>query len=585
MKRILLAALVVAGLVTPVSTAGAADGYPDLAAAFDNVGVSTAAQPGAADLDGSGHSLIAEDLAAAGWAPGRTVTVDGAPLALPAYSPGAPDNVVAAGQRIEGTFSGAALSFLVTSTGTASAGTGTIEYADGHAQTFQLGAPDWYFGPGDRMTVSFPRWNTPSGPNAFSAKLYTVSVPLDPGAPATAVTLPTIGSGAALHVFALGVRPAAGPWVGTWAAATDDGLAAGPWTERTLRMVEHTSRGGSQVRVRLDNAYDPGPLVVGHATVAVRQAGATPVSTPVTLTFGGQPEAGLPAGGQAVSDPLPFAVPADADLLVSLYLKGTVTNAPAHSVGLQDMYTTADGTGDHTADAGGFPTAGTFGFWTILSGIDVADAGPAGSVVAFGDSITDGYSSTPNTNSRWPNFLARRLLARGPDSAPGVVDEGIAGNRILQDAFSGFPDGRTAGVSGLARLGHDLISQPGARTAIVLEGINDINSDTSADDVIAGLKQIATELHAAHIRVLAATLTPIKGCSCSNDAHLAARDQVNTFIRTSTGVFDGWVDFDAAVRDPADPEAMLPVYDSGDHLHPGDAGYRAMAEAIPLDAL
>ncbi|MFJ1767206.1 SGNH/GDSL hydrolase family protein [Amycolatopsis sp. NPDC088138] len=585
MKRILLAALVVAGLVTPAGAADAAVSYPNLAAAFDNVGVSTAAQPAAADLDGSGHSLIAEDLAAAGWDPGRTVTVDGAPLQFPAYAPGTRDNVVADGQRIEGSFSGAALSFLVTSTGTASTGSGTIEYADGHVRTFQLGAPDWYFGPGDRMTVSFPRWNTPSGPNPFSAKLYTVSIPLDPGVPATAVTLPVITNGAALHVFALGTRPAPGPWAGTWAAATDDGLDAGPWTERTLRMVEHTSRGGAQVRVRLDNAYDPGPLVVGHATVAVRQAGATPVSTPVTLTFGGQPEAGLPAGGQAVSDPLPFAVPADADLLVSLYLKGTVTNAPAHSIGLQDMYTTADGTGDHTADVGDFPSAGTFGFWTILSGIDVADADTAGSVVAFGDSITDGYSSTPNTNSRWPNFLAQRLLTSGQAAVPGVVDEGIAGNRILQDAFSGFPDGRTAGVSGLARLNHDLISQTGARTAIVLEGINDINSDASADDVIAGLKEIAAELHAAHIRVLAGTLTPIKGCGCSNDAHLAARDQVNTFIRTSTGVFDGWVDFDAAVRDPADPEAMLAAYDSGDHLHPGDAGYRAMAAAVPLGAL
>ncbi|MEV7045241.1 SGNH/GDSL hydrolase family protein [Amycolatopsis sp. NPDC051061] len=579
MKRILPVAVLVAGLLVPAGPADAAVTYPGLAAAFDNAGTSPAGAPASANLDGSGHSLIAEDLTAAGWDRGRVVTVDGAPMRLPAAAPGTPDNVVADGQRIRDRFAGAALSFLVTSTGTATEGTGQLEYAGGHLQDFRLGAPDWFFGPTDRLTVAFPRWNTPAGPSAFSAKLYTVSVPLDPGVPVTAVTLPKTTSGGALHVFSIGTRPAAGPWTATWATATDDGLAAGPWTERTLRMVEHTSRGGSQVRIRLDNAYDPGPLVIGHATIAVRGAGAVPARTPVTLTFGGQREAALPAGGQAVSDPVPFAVPAGADLLVSLYLKGTVTNAPMHSVAVQDMYTTADGTGDHTADVAEFPSAGTFGFWTILSGIDVTGPGGTGTTVAFGDSITDGYLSTPNTNSRWPDFLARRLPGRA------VVNEGISGNRILQDAFSGVPDGRTAGVSALARLNHDLISRPGVRTAIVLEGINDINSGASAADVIAGLKEIAAELHAARIRVLAGTLTPIKGCTCSSDAHLAARDEVNAFIRDNGGVFDGWADFDAAIRNPADPEAMLAGYDSGDHLHPGDAGYRAMAAAVPLDRL
>lgn len=579
MKRILLAALLAGGLLVPAGTADAAVTYPDLASAFDNTSTSPAAAPTAADFDGGGHSLVAEDLTAAGWDRGRVVTVDGAPLRLPAAAPGTPDNVVADGQRVRGRFAGAALSFLVTSTGAGTEGTGTLEYADGHVQDYRLDVPDWIVGPGSRLTVVFPRWNTPAGPSAVPAKLYTASIPLDANVPVTAVTLPKASAGGALHVFSIGTRPAAGPWTATWATATDDGLAAGPWTERTLRMVEHTGRGGSGVRIRLDNAYDPGPLVVGHATIAVRSVGAVPVRTPVTLTFGGRQETALPAGGQAVSDPLPFSVPAGADLLVSLYLKGTVTNAPMHSVALQEMYTTADGTGDHTGDGVAFPSAGTFGFWTILAGIDVTGPGGPGAVVAFGDSITDGYSSTPNTNSRWPDFLARRLPGRA------VVNEGISGNRILQDAFSGYPDGRTAGVNALARLNHDVISQPGARTAIVLEGINDINSGTAAEDVIAGLKRIAAGLHAARIRVLAGTLTPIKGCSCSSDAHLAARSQVNAFIRDNGGVFDGWVDFDAAVRDPADPETMRAVYDSGDHLHPGDAGYAAMAAAVPLDRL
>ncbi|MDX3195819.1 SGNH/GDSL hydrolase family protein [Streptomyces sp. MN03-5084-2B] len=577
MKRILPTVLLAAGLLVPAGPADAAVTYPDLASAFDNTGTSPAASPSAADLDGFGHSLVAEDLTAAGWDRGRVVTVDGAPLRLPTAAPGTPDNVVADGQRIRGRFAGAALSFLVTSTGAATEGAGTLEYADGRVRGFRLGAPDWIAGPGSRLTVALPHWNTPDGPGVVPAKLYTVSVPLEPGVPVVAVTLPKTASGGRLHVFAIGARPTPGPWTATWATATDDGLAPWPWTERTLRMVEHTSRGGTQVRIRLDNAYDPGPLVVGHATIAVRSVGAVPVRPPVTLTFGGRREAALPAGGQAVSDSLPFSVPAGADLLVSLYLKGTVTNAPMHSVALQEMYTTADGTGDHAGDGVAFPSAGTFGFWTVLAGIDVA--GPGGTIVAFGDSITDGYSSTPNTNSRWPDFLARRLPGRA------VVNQGISGNRILQDAFSGYPDGRTAGVHALARLNHDLISQPGVRTAIVLEGINDINTGTSAEDVIAGLTRIAAELHAAGIRVVAGTLTPIKGCGCSSDAHLAARNQVNAFIRDNGGVFDGLADFDAAVRDPADPEAMRAVYDSGDHLHPGDAGYHAMAAAVPLDRL
>ncbi|MFD2416217.1 GDSL-type esterase/lipase family protein [Amycolatopsis pigmentata] len=598
-RRIALHFGIVLSLVWAAIVAGSADqaaasatsiptGLRDLSAVFDNVGISAAGAPGSANLDGSGHSLVAEDLVAAGWDGGRAVTVDGAPLRFPAFAPGRPDNVVADGQRVRGGFVGAALSFLVTSTGTATTGTGAIAYADGHVQSYELGAPDWFFGPGDRMTVSFPRWNTPDGPSPFSAKLYTVSIPLAPGIPVKAITLPKISSGGSapsLHVFALGVRPGAGPWTATWTTATDDGLAAGPWTDRTLRMVEHTSRGGLGMRIRLDNAYDPGPLLVGHATIAVQREGSTPVSTPVTVTFGGRREVGLPAGGQAVSDPVPFFVPADANLLVSLYLKGTVRNAPAHSVALQDMYTTADGSGDHAADRGDFPSTGTFAFWTVLAGIDVAGPVLTGSVVAFGDSITDGYSSTPGTNSRWPDFLARRVLASKRFFAPGVVNEGISANKILQDQFSGFPDGRTGGVSGLARLNHDLISQPGVRTAIVLEGINDVNAGTQATDVIAGLTRIAAELHAARVRVLVGTLTPIKGCSCATDGHMAARDQVNAFIRNNAGVFDGWIDFDAAVRDPGDPEAMLPVYDSGDHLHPSDAGYRVMANAIRLDAL
>ena len=586
MKRILLVTALIAGLTT-AGTASAATTYPNLAAAFDNVAVSTADSPATADIDGSGHSFVAEDLAAAGWRPGTTVTVGGTKLALATTAPGTPDNVAANGQKIRLRGSGSALSFLVTSTGAATTGTGVIGYADGTTQNYELGAPDWFFGPTDTMALAAPRWNTPTGPGAFSGKLYVVSVPLKTGGQVTSVTLPPIGSTGSmprLHVFSLGFRPVSGPWTATWSAAIDDGLAPWPWTERTLRMVEHTSVGGPLTRIRLDNAFGPAPLTVGHATIAVRKSGETPVSTPVTLTFGGARQVTMPAGGQAMSDAVPFAVPADSDLLVSLYLPGTVQNAPMHNIASQDMYSSADGAGDHAADGASFPTGNLFGFWTVLSGIDVVGAPSAGSVVAFGDSITDGYLSSQNGNSRWPNFLARRLLAR-PRPAPGVVDEGISGNKVLSDAFTGLPGTGNAGISAQARVDRDLVSQSGVRTAIVLEGINDINSGASGDAVIAGLKQLAQTIRAAHLRVIVGTLTPIKGCGCDSPDHSAARHQVNDFIRDNGGAFDAWVDFDAAIRDPADPDAMLPAYDSGDHLHPGDAGYQAMAGAIDLKQL
>jgi lysophospholipase L1-like esterase len=586
-KRILLIAALLAGVAPITGTASAAVDYPTLAAAFDNVGISAAASPTGADIDGTGHSFVAEDLAAAGWSPGTGVTVAGAKLALAASAPGTPDNVVADGQRIRLRGSGSALSFLVTSTGTATTGTGVIGYADGSTQSYTLGAPDWFFGPTDAMTLSAPRWNTPTGPNPFAAKLYTVSVPLKRGGRVANVTLPTIGadvSTPALHVFSVGFRPVPGPWAATWSAADDDGLAPWAWTDRNLRMVEHTSVGGAMTRIRLDNSFSPNPLTVGHATIAVQQSGDIPTATPVTLTFGGQQQTTMAAGGQALSDAVPFTVPADSNLLVTLYLKGTVLYAPMHSTGSQDMYSSNDNAGDHAADGASFPTNNLFGFWTILSGIDVISAAHAGSVVAFGDSITDGYLSTQNTNSRWPNFLAQRLLARH-QPAPGVVDEGISGNKVLSDGFNGLPNSGGGGVSALARVDRDVLSQTGVRTAVILEGINDVNSGASGDAVIAGLKQLAATIHSAHVRVVVGTLTPIKGCNCETAAHSAARDQINAFIRNNGGAFDAWVDFDAAVRNPADPLAMLPQYDSGDHLHPSDAGYQAMAAAVDLATL
>jgi lysophospholipase L1-like esterase len=281
---------------------------------------------------------------------------------------------------------------------------------------------------------------------------------------------------------------------------------------------------------------------------------------------------------------VPFHVPADSDLLVSLYLPGTVQFAPMHSLGMQDMYSTNDGGTDDAADGADFPVNNTFQFWTVLSGVEVT--GPAhSSVVALGDSITDGYNSTVNGNQRWPNYLAQRLNAAYGPHAPAVADEGISGNKVLSDAFTGLPGTGTAGIKATARLDRDVFGQAGVRTVVLLEGINDVDADASAADVIAGLKQIAAAVHSYGLRIVVGTLTPTKGCGCTTDSRAAARDQINDFIRANGGLFDAWVDFDAAIRDPADPEAMLPQYDSGDHLHPNGAGYQAMAEAIDLKTL
>ena len=223
--------------------------------------------------------------------------------------------------------------------------------------------------------------------------------------------------------------------------------------------------------------------------------------------------------------------------------------------------------------------------WYYLSGLVVRSPGAAGTVVAFGDSITDGVQSTVGANVRWPNDLARRLDAqRGPGLS--VADEGIGGNRVLIGS-------RCCGASAEARFARDALDQPGVRDIIVLEGINDIGfgagppnagPDVSAARIIAGYEQLIAQAHARGLRIFGATLLPFQGAGYYTAAGEATREAVNTWIRTS-GAFDGVIDFDAVMRDPADPLRLNPAYDSGDHLHPDDAGYQAMADAINLEML
>jgi lysophospholipase L1-like esterase len=562
---------------------------------FDNSAVGAASHPGAADFEGAGHSLSADELRAAGWLPGQALGLDGATQRWPRTRPGDPDNVVADGQRIRVRGAGGALCFLVAGTspdgpGLPATGRGTVDYRDGSATSYALSAPDWRGGPLATKAVSLPHINAADGTRlAEAAKLYAVAVPVAPGREITSVTLPRDpGAGADLHVFAVSVRARATGWSGSWAAGTSGYTAVGRWRDQTLRLIVHSSAGGSAerpaVRVRLANTFAPGPVTIGHASLALQGEGAAARGLPVPLRFGGHAGAVLPAGAQVVSDPAPLRVPPGVNLLVSIHLPGQVTAAPVHSEAQQLSYVSDQGSGDRSRDAGGAAFTGSLTAWPFLTGVDVR--GGPGSLVTLGDSITDGVSSTVGANMRWPDVLSRRLAAQHEIPRYGVLNHGISANRVVTDRYPG--DGfstDTGGVSAVHRLERDVLAQPSARTVLVFEGVNDVRAGTGPPEVIAALREIAARARARGLRVLAATITPCGGYADCTPQVEARRQAVNSFIRDSGGAFDATTDFDAAVRDPAHPERMRPGYDSGDHLHPGDAGLRALADSVSLRSL
>ncbi|MBM3818490.1 MAG: SGNH/GDSL hydrolase family protein [Acidimicrobiia bacterium] len=387
-------------------------------------------------------------------------------------------------------------------------------------------------------------------------------------------------------------------WVGTWATAdvarpqTPPAPPAAPpgaqpapqpppfmhVTNQTLRQVARVSIGGRRVRVVVSNAYGTAPLTIGAAHIALRGTDSSIAAGGRPLTFSGQPTMAIPAGAILVSDAVDLAVAPMADVAVDLYLPGT-TNTPSplavHNAGLQTNY--VSGTGNFTG-AATFPTVATLQNYIVLAGMHVTAPETMGAIVTFGDSITDGARSTPDTNNRWPNILAQRLLSSPRPLA--VLNAGISGNRVLSE---GAPN---AGINALARFERHVLSQPGVTHVVVLEGINDIgiagnNPTPTADDLIAGHKQLIARAHARGLTIIGATLTPFEGAGYFTQTGEAKRQALNRWIRTG-GAYDGVIDFDAATRDPNDPTRFLSQYDSGDKLHPGDAGYRAMAEAVDL---
>jgi lysophospholipase L1-like esterase len=366
------------------------------------------------------------------------------------------------------------------------------------------------------------------------------------------------------------------------------------FADQTLRQVVHLSVGGSSVRVRLSNEYGDTPLVIGEARVARRGSGGAQIApgTDRALTFGGRGAVSVPPGAPALSDPVRVPVAAASDLVVSLYLPGSTPAATLHGSSFQTGYLAA-GNATRAADLAGAQQVSS---WYFLSGVSVTARG--GTVVAFGDSITDGAVTTIDANHRWPDFLAARLRGDRHLRDLGVVNKGIGGNRLLHDGntlegtdFAGI--GPLFGDSALTRFDRDVAAQAGARHVIVLLGINDIGQPgstspiseaVSVEDLIFGYRQLIARAHERGLRIYGGTMTPFKDTAIAgyySPANEAKRQAVNAWIRTG-GEWDGVIDFDRAVRDPADPLSMLAAYDSGDHLHPNDAGMRAMADAIPL---
>lgn len=368
-------------------------------------------------------------------------------------------------------------------------------------------------------------------------------------------------------------------WIGSWQAApasaqagTDQGHP-----NRTIRNVVHTSIGGKAARVRLSNAFGTAPVLMGHVTVALSTGSASVVpGTMRAVTFGGLPSVTIPVGAEVVSDAVNLSVPADADLAVTVYTPLESGPATYHPQAYRENYFAA---GDHAADETGTPFAPATTSFHYVSGVEVRDSRARGAIVAFGDSITDGAWSTRGANLRWPDQLFDRLANRPAALRLGVLNAGISANRLASQGTSA-----TAGPNGLARLDRDALTRAGVRTVVLMEGINDIQSSVPAAQLIMGLQQVVSRSHAAGVRVVAGTIAPWKGWRTYTPEREEIRLAVNEFIR-SAGIFDGVVDFDAALRDPADPGMLRPAFDSGDHLHPNDAGYRAMAGAVDLKSL
>ncbi len=378
-------------------------------------------------------------------------------------------------------------------------------------------------------------------------------------------------------------------WVETWTASQQAPRTPGatPFNNQTVRMILHTTVGGPRLRLEFANTYSPTALEIGSAHVALRHSeAAIEPATDRPLSVNGQRSFTIPPGAVVFTDPVDLNLPPAADLAVSVFVPHAAAPVTQHSLGLHTTYISKEGdfTSALTIAA---PTTSLIWYW--VSSVQVMAPANTATAIAFGDSITDGYHSTPDTNRMWPAVLAQRLL---PQGQVAVVNEAISGNQVLHDGG--------LGVNALARFDHDVIARAGVKWLIILEGINDIGRGlgpnaspaalVTADDqvvrsattsMIGGHRQMIERAHAHGIKVIGATLTPYEGAAYYSEKGDVVRAAVNTWIRTSHA-YDAVIDFDALTRDPAHPARFKPDFDSGDHLHPNDTGYKAMADSIDL---
>jgi lysophospholipase L1-like esterase len=392
----------------------------------------------------------------------------------------------------------------------------------------------------------------------------------------------------------VGTAPAEAKWIASWTAAPVNPMAAMPpfpatpsYSNRTLRQTLRLSAGGSALRIGLSNAYGTAPLRMGGARVAILDdAGKEVPGSSRTVTFGGAPQAMVEKGAPIVSDTIALPVAALGRISVSLYLPGDTGPCTCHATAMEEMDISPPG--DHVAAP--FVAETKSATRAFVSEVEVDAPGSTQTLVVLGDSISDGVGSTVGKNRRWPDLLAERLAKRG-GGAWGVANQGISGNRVLQDGF---------GQSALARFDRDVLAVPGVTAMILFEGVNDLGLSfggaggpmagafaqlagrkIDADDIIAGYRQIVARAHAHGIRVFGATIAPYKGAATWSPEGEAARQKVNAFIRTG-GLFDAALDFDKVFRDPADPAVVRADYHMGDHLHGNDVSYRAVADSIDL---
>jgi len=376
-------------------------------------------------------------------------------------------------------------------------------------------------------------------------------------------------------------------WVATWMTANAASDRPATFSNQTIREVVHTTIGGNAIRLRLANTFGPRAIRFDAVYVGLQKEGATLMrASNHEITFGGSRSIAIPEGAEALSDPVSLAVGPQQDLTISLFTAGETGPATVHGSAFQTNY--VSGAGNFAADEGAKAFVKTVGSWYFLSAVEVlARATVKGAVVALGDSITDGASSRPDKNERWTDVLARRLLAHHDEIA--VLNAGIGGNRVLTSS-------PCWGQNALARLRRDALAQAGIKAVILFEGINDIGqpdtpvaatnlclsrTQVSADEIIAGYKQIVARTHAVGLKILGATILPYQGFAGWTAVGEAKRAAVNQWIRNSSA-FDGVIDFDSALRDPAAPARLAPQFDSGDHLHPGPAGHEAMGNAVRL---